>query len=142
MQLMKAVLISSTMFMAMALSAHAAESSKKKGYRDNPNIFEVLGQKTLDTAQDAANAVDRSAQKGIAKVKPKVAETWHETKTYSEEQTEIAKENSQKAAATVNRKWNEAKASVLGDPNSPPAPIESHPLSQSSTTPAQNEQLN
>jgi hypothetical protein len=120
--------------MAMALSAHAAESSKKKGYRDNPNIFEVLGQKTLDTAQDAANAVDRGTQKGIAKVKPKVAETWHETKTYSEEQTEIAKENSQKAAATVNRKWN--------DPNSPPAPIESHPLSQSSTTSAQNGQLN
>jgi hypothetical protein len=142
MQLMKAALISSTVFVVMALPAHAAESDKKKGYGDNPNIFEVLGQKTLDTAQDAANAVDRSTQKGIAKVKPKVAETWNETKTYSEEQTEIAKENSQKAAAKVNRKWHEAKASVLGDPNSPPAPIESHPLSQSSATPAQNGQLN
>ncbi|TCB80034.1 hypothetical protein [Acinetobacter sp. ANC 4173] len=142
MQLMKAALISSTVFVVMALPAHAAESGKKKGYGDNPNIFEVLGQKTLDTAQDAANAVDHSTQKGIAKVKPKVAETWNEAKTYSEEQTEIAKENSQKAAAKVNRKWHEAKASVLGDPNSPPAPIESHPLSQSSTTPAQNGQLN
>lgn len=142
MQLIKAALISSTVFVAMTLSAHAAESGKKKGYGDNPNIFEVLGQKTLDTAQDAANAVDRTTQKGIAKVRPKVAGTWQETKIYSEEQTEIAKENSQKAAATVNKKWNEAKASVLGDPNSPPAPIESHPLSQSSTAPAQNGQLN
>ena len=76
MQLMKAALISSTVFMVMALPAHAAESSKKKGYGDNPNIFEVLGQKTLDTAQDAANAVDRTTQEGIAKVRPKVAETW------------------------------------------------------------------
>lgn len=142
MQLMKAVLISSTVFVAMTLSAHAAENGKKKGYGDNPNIFEVLGQKTLDTAQDTANAIDRGTQKGIAKVKPKVAKTWQETKTYSEEQTEIAKENSQKAAATANKKWHEAKASVLGDPNSPPAPIESHPLSQSSTAPAQNGQLN
>lgn len=141
MQLMKAALISSTVFMVMALPAHAAESSKKKGYGDNPNIFEVLGQKTLDTAQDAANAVDRTTQEGIAKVRPKVAETWESTKTYSEEQAEIAKENSQKAAATVNKKWHEAKASVLGDPNSPPAPIESHPLSQPNNAPAQNGQL-
>ena len=141
MQLMKAALISSTVFMVMVLPAHAAESSKKKGYGDNPNIFEVLGQKTLDTAQDAANAVDRTTQEGIAKVRPKVAETWEGTKTYSEEQAEIAKENSQKAAATVNKKWHEAKASVLGDPNSPPIPIESHPLSQPNNAPAQNGQL-
>ncbi|MCJ8162616.1 hypothetical protein [Acinetobacter zhairhuonensis] len=141
MQLIKAALISSTVFMVMVLPAHAAESSKKTGYGDNPNIFEVLGQKTLDTAQDAANAVDRTTQEGIAKVRPKVAETWQGTKTYSEEQAEIAKENSQKAAATVNKKWHEAKASVLGDPNSPPAPIESRPLSQPNNAPAQNGQL-
>jgi hypothetical protein len=134
MHFVKTALLSSAVIAAMMLSAHAAESSKKNDYGDNPNIFEVLGQKTLDTAQDAANAVDRTTMDGIAKVRPKVAETWQGTKAYSEEQAEIAKENSQKAAASVNKKWHEAKANVLGDPNSPPAPIESHPLS----APSQN----
>ncbi len=93
----------------------------------------MLGHKAQQAAQNTANKVDHAAQKGIAKVKPKVDNAWEESKALATETSVLAKEKSQQAAATVNKKINETKDGIIGSPNTQPAPIVSHPLSQSSS---------
>ena len=58
---------------------------------------------------------------------------WEGTKDFASEKSVIAIEKTQQAAATVNKKLNETKDGLIGSPNDQPAPIVSHPLSQSST---------
>lgn len=140
MKLMKTALLSSVILTSTCLfiqSTSAAETAPvtktTPAYGDNPNIFEVLGHKAQQAAQNTADKVDHAAQKGIAKVKPKVDNAWEESKALATETSVLAKEKSQQAAATVNKKINKTKDGIIGSPNAQPAPIVSHPLSQSSS---------
>ncbi|SDX92690.1 hypothetical protein [Acinetobacter kyonggiensis] len=141
MKLMKTALLSSVILTSTCLfiqTTSAAETTPATktapAYGDNPNIFKVLGYKAQQAAQNTADKVDHAAQKGIAKVKPKVDNAWEESKVRATETSVLAKEKSQQAAATVNKKINETKDAVIGSPNTQPAPIISHPLSQSSSS--------
>lgn len=139
--MMKTVLITSTVLMSTPLWAQTgtatpsstASANQSAPYGDNPNIFKVLGHKAQQKVQNTAEKVDTAAQKGIAKVKPKVENAWEGTKDFATEKSAIAKEKSQHAAATVNHKLNDTKDHIIGSPNDQPAPIISHPLSESST---------
>jgi autotransporter adhesin len=141
MKMMKTVLITSAILMSTPLWAQTgtvtpsstASSNQSTTYGDNPNIFTVLGHKAQQKVQNTVEKVDTAAQKGIAKVKPKVENAWEGTKDFATEKSAIAKEKSQHAAATVNQKLNKTKDNIIGSPNDQPAPIISHPLSESST---------
>ena len=111
----------------------ATSTQQAAPYGDNPNIFKVLTQKAQTTVQNTAERVDHAAQKGITKVKPKVENAWEETKVFASEKSVIAIEKTQNTAVKVNKKLNETKDGLIGSPKDQPAPIVSHPLSQSST---------
>lgn len=131
--LITSVILASTSVLAQTSTAAPAHSHPAP-YGDNPNIFKVLGYKAQQKVQNTAEKVDTAAQKGVAKVKPKVENAWEDTKDFATEKSAIAKEKSQHAAATVNQKINETKDHIIGSPNDQPAPIISHPLSESSTS--------
>ncbi|SCC71359.1 hypothetical protein [Acinetobacter albensis] len=144
MKMIKTLMMSSTILASMSLLAQTPPPQTATStpvsthttdvpYGDNPNIFKVLGHKAQQTAQSTATKVDQAAQKGIEKIRPKVANVWEETKVLGTETTAVAKEKSQHAAATINQKVNDAKVGIMGSPDQQPAPIVSHPLSQSST---------
>lgn len=141
MKMMKMVLVTSAILLSTPLWAQTgtatpdstSEHNQSAPYGDNPNILKVLGHKAQQKVQNTVEKVDTAAQKGIAKVKPKVEHAWEETKDFATEKSAIAKEKSQHAAATVNHKINETKDNIIGSPNDQPAPIISHPLSESST---------
>ncbi|MEJ2899882.1 hypothetical protein [Acinetobacter sp. NS-4] len=141
MKMMKTVLITSAILASTPLWAQTATTApantsthtQPAPYGDNPNIFKVLGHKAQQKVQHTAEKVDYGVQKGIAKVKPKVENAWEETKDFATEKSEIAKEKTERAATTVNRKLNQTKDNIIGSPNDQPAPIVSRPLSESST---------
>ena len=141
MKMMKTVLITSAILASTPLWAqtatttpdHTSTHTQPAPYGDNPSIFKVLGHKAQQKVQHTAEKVDYGVQKGIAKVKPKVENVWEETKDFATEKSEVAKEKTERAATTVNRKLNQTKDNIIGSPNDQPAPIVSHPLSESST---------
>ncbi|TCB53574.1 hypothetical protein [Acinetobacter terrestris] len=143
MKKMKAALITSAILASTPLFAQTTTTNTTETaapaqhqaapYGDNPNIFKVLTQKAQTTVQNTAERVDHAAQKGITKVKPKVENAWEETKDFASEKSVIAIEKTQNAAVKVNKKLNETKDGLIGSPKDQPAPIVSHPLSQSST---------
>ncbi len=130
-----AILASTPLFAQTTTATETVTQTQSQAapYGDNPNIFKVITHKAQTTVQNTAEKVDHAAQKGIAKVKPKVQNAWEETKEFTSEKSVIAIEKTQHAAATVNKKLNETKDGLIGSPNDQPAPIISHPLSQSST---------
>ena len=138
MKMMKTVLITSAILVSTSVLAQTSTAapahSHPAPYGDNPNIFKVLGHKAQQKVQNTAEKVDTAAQKGIAKVKPKVENAWEGTKDFATEKSAVAKEKSQHAAATVNQKITETKDHIIGSSNDQPAPIISHPLSESSTS--------
>lgn len=129
------ILASTPLFAQTTTTTETATPTQRQAapYGDNPNIFKVITHKAQTSVQNTAEKVDHAAQKGIAKVKPKVENVWEGTKDFATEKSAVAKEKSQHAAATVNKKLNETKDEIMGSPNDQPAPIVSHPLSQSST---------
>ena len=141
MKKMKTILITSAILASTPLFAQTTPAtqtvtptqSQAAPYGDNPNIFKVITHKAQNAVQNTAEKVDHAAQKGIAKVKPKVENAWEETKEFASEKSVIAIEKTQNAAVKVNKKLNETKDGLIGSPNDRPAPIISHPLSQSST---------
>lgn len=119
-------------------SAQTSPQNPTPTYGDNPNIFKVLGHKAQQKAQNTVERVDQAAQKGVGKIKPKVSNAWEETKVFTAEQSTAVKEKSQHAATTIQQKVSETKADIVGSPDAQPAPIITHPLSESSTvSPAQ-----
>ena len=146
MKKMKAALITNTIITSAILASTplfaqttttttetATSTQQAAPYGDNPNIFKVLTQKAQTAVQNTAERVDHAAQKGITKVKPKVENAWEETKDFASEKSVVAIEKTQNAAVKVNKKLNETKDGLIGSPKDQPAPIVSHPLSQSST---------
>jgi hypothetical protein len=141
MKKMKTILITGAILASTPLFAQAPTATdtvtppqnNAVPYGDNPNIFKVITQKAQTTVQNTAEKVDHAAQKGIAKVKPKVENAWEETKDFATEKSAAAKEKSQQTAATVTQKLNQTKDGIMGSPDAKPAPIVSYPLSQSST---------
>ncbi|OTG67114.1 hypothetical protein [Acinetobacter silvestris] len=113
------------------LYAQATNNTKTVPYGDNPNIFKVLAYKTGEKIQNTAEKVGTATEKGIQKIKPKVDETWDNTKTYTTEQAEIAKENTRKGIDTAIKKVNETKDSVIGTSGGN-VPIQHNSLSQNS----------
>ena len=141
MKKMKTALITSAILASTPLFAQTTPATETvtptqnhaAPYGDNPNIFKVITHKAQNAVQNTAEKVDHAAQKGIAKVKPKVENAWEETKDFASEKSVIAIEKTQNAAVKVNKKLNETKDELIGSPNDQRAPIVSHPLSQSST---------
>ena len=142
MKKMKAALITSAILASTPLFAQTTTTTTETAtpaqhqaapYGDNPNIFKVLTQKAQTAVQNTAERVDHAAQKGITKVKPKVENAWEETKDFASEKSVVAIEKTQNAAVKVNKKLNETKDGLIGSPKDQPAPIVSHPLSESST---------
>ena len=133
MKMMKTVFILSSILLSSSVFAQNTAQNTAAPYGDNPNIFKVLSYKAQQTVQNTVEKVDLATQKGIEKVKPKVANAWEETKVLGAETSAVAKEKSQQAAATINQKVNKTRDGIMGNPNDQPAPIVSHPLSQSST---------
>ncbi|NNH00527.1 hypothetical protein [Acinetobacter sp. ANC 5414] len=133
--IMGAILASTPLFAQTTTATETVTQTQSQAapYGDNPNIFKVITHKAQATVQNTAEKVDHAAQKGIAKVKPKVQNAWEETKEFASEKSVIAIEKTQNAAVKVNKKLNETKEGLIGSPNDQPAPIISHPLSQSST---------
>ena len=130
-----AILASTPLFAQTTTATETVTQTQSQAapYGDNPNIFKVITHKAQATVQNTAEKVDHAAQKGIAKVKPQVQNAWEETKEFASEKSVIAIEKTQNAAVKVNKKLNETKDGLIGSPNDQPAPIISHPLSQSST---------
>lgn len=98
-------------------SIYAQSSSETKTtlpYGDNPNIFKVLAYKTGQAVQNTAEKVGNATEKGINKIKPKVGETWDNTKTYTTEQAEIARNTTRKGIDTAVKKVNETKDNIVG----------------------------
>lgn len=134
MKMMKTICITSSILLSSSVFAQDTAQQNAAPYGDNPNIFKVLSHKAQQSVQNTVEKVDLAAQKGIEKVKPKVANAWEETKVLGAETSAVAKEKSQQAAATINQKVNKTRDGIMGNPNDQPAPIVSHPLSQSSTS--------
>lgn len=124
-------LMSLSVFTMQTSTANEATTSQTTSYGDNPNIFRVLAQKTGDKVQNTAERVGNAAERGINKIKPKVDNTWQNTKTYTADKAELAKQNTQKGLNTAVNKVNETKDAIIGT-NSTPVPIERGSLSQTS----------
>ncbi len=134
MQKMKYTIIVSMLLTSASVFADSATPEKTPPpYGDNPNIFVVLGHKAKDAVQNTANKVGAATERGIQKIKPKVDNTLENTKTYTEEQATLAKENTIKAKDKVVQKWHDTKDNVLGV-NGGTVPIQQGELSQSSGT--------
>lgn len=134
MKKMKYTIIAGLVFTSVSAFADTATTDKTPPpYGDNPNIFVVLGHKAKDAVQNTANKVGAATERGIQKIKPKVENTWDNTKTYTEEQATIAKENTIKAKDSAVKKMSDTKDKVFGG-NTPSAPIEQGQLSQSSSS--------
>lgn len=115
-------------------SIYAQSSSETKTtlpYGDNPNIFKVLAYKTGQAVQNTAEKVGNATEKGINKIKPKVGETWDNTKTYTTEQAEIARDTTRKGIDTAVKKVNETKDNIVGT-SAGNVPIERGNLSDAS----------
>lgn len=125
-------LMSLSVFTMQISSANEGTASQTTSYGDNPNIFRVLAQKTGNKVQNTAERVGNAAERGINKIKPKVDNTWQNTKTYTADKAELAKQNTQKGLNTAVNKVNETKDVIMGT-NSTPVPIERGSLSQTST---------
>lgn len=134
MKLLKVTFLTSCIFASASLYAETKTPVKEAPpYGDNPNIFVVLGHKAKNAVQNTANKVGAATERGIQKIKPKVDNTLENTKTYTEEQASLAKENTIKAKDKVVQKWHDTKDNVLGV-NGGTVPIQQGQLSQSSGT--------
>lgn len=128
---MKYTLASGLLLCSISIYAETTPNVKTPPpYGDNPNIFVVLGHKTKVAVQNTANKIGAATERGIQKIKPKVENSWDETKTYSAEQAEIAKENTIKAKDKAVEKIINVKDSVIGV-NGGTVTIEQGQLSQS-----------
>ncbi|OTG80655.1 hypothetical protein [Acinetobacter sp. ANC 4648] len=142
MNMIKTFCITTAIVAAPSLYAQTANEIKSQPYGDNPNIFRVLAYKTGEKIQNTAEKVGAATEKGIHKIKPKVDKTWDNTKNYTTEQAEIAKDTTRKGIDTAVKKVNETKDVLIGTSGGS-VPIQRNHLSQTSssedtTIPAKN----
>jgi len=101
-------------------------------YGDNPNLLHVFAYKTQQGVINTAEKVGAAAEKGIAKVKPKVDQVWGNTKSTAATTIEKVDQTATQAAQQTGQKIQQTKDVWRGNPQQQ-VPIEQQPLSQSST---------
>lgn len=135
--MMKKSIIASALLAMASASVYAQDTTETKtapAYGDNPNLITVLAVKAQEKVQNTAERIGAATERGVAKIKPGVDNTWNKTKTFTNEKAELAKENTSKGIDTAVNKVKQTKDNVLGT-NTGSVPIERGSLSQSSNVP-------
>ena len=139
-----ALLMCASIFMQTVQASETPQQDVKPPiapYGDNPNLLHVFAYKTQQGVINTAEKVGAAAEKGVAKVKPKVDRAWGNTKSTAATTIEKVDQTATQAAQQTGQKIQQTKDVWLGNPQQP-VPIEQQPLSQSSTatqsTPSQS----
>lgn len=127
--LLTLAIVASTASHAETQSSQAAKSN----YGDNPNIFKVLAKKTQNSVQNTAERIGSATERGIAKIKPGVDNSWKNTKEYTTEQATIARDNTRKGIDNTVKKVQETKQTIFGSDQPNGVKIERAGLSQNSS---------
>lgn len=120
-------LIMSSLLLSPLALAQNQDTSKETTYGDNPNIVRVLAGKTQSAVQNTAEKIGAATERGIAKIKPTVDNTWNGTKEYTTEQAVIARDNTRQGIDTAVKKVKETKENLVGSGG---VPIERGAMSQ------------
>lgn len=133
---MKSALLLSTSLILVPISFAQADSNTQNNaqqttYGDNPNLLRVLAGKTQTAVQNTADKVGEATEKGIAKIKPSVSQTWNNTKEYTTEQAVIARDNTRQGIDTTVKKVKQTKENIVGQGG---VPIERGSLSQTTSS--------
>lgn len=136
MKIMKSALLLSTSLILVPISFAQADSNTQNNaqqttYGDNPNLLRVLAGKTQTAVQNTADKVGEATEKGIAKIKPSVSQTWNNTKEYTTEQAVIARDNTRQGIDTTVKKVKQTKENIVGQGG---VPIERGSLSQTTSS--------
>lgn len=122
------ILIMSSILLSPLALAQNQNTTKETTYGDNPNIVRVLAGKTQSAVQNTAEKIGAATERGIAKIKPTVDNTWNGTKEYTTEQAVIARDNTRQGIDTAVKKVKETKENLVGSGG---VPIERGAMSQS-----------
>ena len=109
-------------------NANTATAEKTLPYGDNPSLGRVLLYKTGKGLQNLGGSIQGASEN----TSQKISEKWTDTKKYTEEQSEIVQEQTQKAKQYTAKKWQDTKDAVVGT-NNGNVPIERAELSQPSS---------
>lgn len=120
-------LIMSSLLLSPLALAQNQDTSKETTYGDNPNIVRVLAGKTQSAVQNTAEKIGAATERGIAKIKPTVDNTWNGTKEYTTEQAVIARDNTRQGINTAVKKVKQTKENLVGSGG---VPIERGAMSQ------------
>ena len=142
--------LSSALLFVLPTMAQSAETNPEptssapiKPYGDNPNLLHVFAYKAQQGVINGVEKVDELAEKGVAKVKPSVDRVWGNTKSTASTTIQQVDQGVQTITKQANQKIQDTKEVITGK-GTESAPIESQPLSQSSSatqtvvTPQQN----
>ena len=130
----KTALLTSALLLTSSLYAETASVKAGPDYGDNPNIFKVLALKTQASVQNTAEKVGAATERGIAKIKPSIDNTWNGTKEYTTEQAVIARDNTREGIDTAVKKVKQTKENIMGTSGPNNVPIQRGNLSQDSGT--------
>lgn len=120
-------IVSAGTLLSPLANANTDNTPKETTYGDNPNLVRVLAGKTQEAVQNTAEKIGAATEKGIAKIKPTVDNTWQGTKDYTTEQATIARDNTRQGIDTAVKKVKETKDNIVGNGG---IPIERGTLSQ------------
>jgi len=109
-------------------NTNTATAEKTLPYGDNPSLGRVLLYKTGKGLQNLGGSIQGVSEN----TSQKISEKWTDTKKYTEEQSEIVQEQTQKAKQYTAKKWQDTKDAVVGT-NNGNVPIERAELSQPSS---------
>ena len=139
MNMTKTVLLSSALLLSTPIFAEATTNSAPTNatkpapsYGDNPNLLKVLAVKTQEKVQSTAEKVGAATERGIAKIKPSIDNTWNGTKQYTTEQAVIARDNTREGIDVAVKKVKKTKENIVGTSAPNNVPIERGSLSQES----------
>lgn len=124
------VLLSSALLITSPLFAETQTAKSVPAYGDNPNIFKVLAVKAQNSVQSTADKVGAATERGIAKIKPGLDNTWNGTKEYTTEQAVLARDNTREGIDTAVKKVKQTKANMVGESETNTVAIERGSLSQ------------
>lgn len=134
MNMTKTALLTSALLLTSSLYAETGTVQAGPDYGDNPNIFKVLALKTQASVQNTAEKVGAATERGIAKIKPSIDNTWNGTKEYTTEQAVIARDNTREGIDTAVKKVKQTKENIVGTSAPNNVPIQKGNLSQDSGT--------
>ncbi|QIO09930.1 hypothetical protein [Acinetobacter lanii] len=133
MNMTKMALISSALLITTPLFAETTTQTTPS-YGDNPNLLKVLAVKTQEKVQSTAEKVGAATERGIAKIKPTIDNTWNGTKEYTTEQAVIARDNTREGIDVAVKKVKQTKENIVGSSTPNNVPIERGSLSQQTNT--------